>query len=223
MGYGYGRVWGRTNWAARKPLPTPKLMVAKFAGTCKTCGTHIPVGTEILYKSGFGATHVSTEACATAKASAPAAPPAVVIEASPVIAFLNVAKANGLKYPKVRFAAPGGGELRLSIAGPTAKVPGSVNVVVRGEWLGRINPDGAGNGRNLTGNATLLALLAKIASDPARLAKEYGALTGNCSFCSKALTDAGSVEVGYGPICAKNWNLPHKPKGTPVIETAVAA
>lgn len=36
------------------------------------------------------------------------------------------------------------------------------------------------------------------------------------------LTDAGSVEVGYGPVCASHWGLPHSPKGTPAL-SAVAA
>ena len=34
-------------------------------------------------------------------------------------------------------------------------------------------------------------------------------------------TDAGSVEVGYGPTCAKRWNLPHTPRGSSV-QQAVA-
>lgn len=36
-------------------------------------------------------------------------------------------------------------------------------------------------------------------------------LTGHCSFCQRELTDAGSLEVGYGPICADRWGLPHAP------------
>lgn len=38
-----------------------------------------------------------------------------------------------------------------------------------------------------------------------------------CSFCGLALTDEGSVEVGYGPVCAKRWGLPHQPHGVRVL------
>ena len=56
-----------------------------------------------------------------------------------------------------------------------------------------------------------------VAADPAAAAKAYGALMGRCSFCDTAITDEGSVEVGYGPVCAKRFGLPHTPKGTKVL------
>jgi hypothetical protein len=228
MAYYGGRVWGRRNWAAALPS-TPKPMNAQYAGKCRTCGGPIAVGDPILYQRGVGAKHATVAGCELAAAAkvaqvAAATTATPVVDMTSVVAFLDVAKANGLKFPKVRFVAPGGGELKLSVAGAKAAVPGSINVVVRDEWLGRINPDGTAYGRR--GQALspeLVALLVRIASDPATAAKEYGALTGNCSFCTKALTDAGSVEVGYGPVCAKKYGLPHKPKGTPVPSAALAA
>jgi hypothetical protein len=43
-----------------------------------------------------------------------------------------------------------------------------------------------------------------------------------CSFCGLALTDEGSVFMGYGPICARNYGLPHVALGTyellPVVD-----
>ena len=49
-----------------------------------------------------------------------------------------------------------------------------------------------------------------------------GTFPGPLSFCALPLTDAGSVEVGYGPVCAKHWGLPHTPKGTPTVSPAAA-
>ena len=109
-----------------------------------------------------------------------------------------------------------GREMVLSLAGNTSKYPGSVQVKVGGEWVGRIEPTGKVAGP-LSNRKDVLDTLASIAVDPAAAAKAYGALTCSCSFCGKGLTDEGSVEVGYGPVCAAHWGLPHTPKGTPVV------
>lgn len=76
---------------------------------------------------------------------------------------------------------------------------------------------------SLASNTAVLEALNTIAADPAAAAKAYGALMGRCSYCDKALTDEGSVEVGYGPVCAAKYGLPHHPKGTRVLEPAAAA
>lgn len=60
----------------------------------------------------------------------------------------------------------------------------------------------------------MLVALDRIATDPATAASEYGALMGRCSFCDLTITDDGSIAVGYGPICAKKFGLPHTAKGT---------
>lgn len=55
------------------------------------------------------------------------------------------------------------------------------------------------------------AVMAQVRSaceNPAAVAAQYGHETGNCSFCSKELTDNRSVSVGYGPICAEKYGLP---------------
>jgi len=201
-------------------------MTAKFAGVCKACGVWFPAQTPILWVAGSGATHVSPAACAAAKAAKQAAvaatpAPQATFSMAPIAAFLTKATAT-LKFPSVRFLAPGGGELRLYVAGPRSKAPGSIQVLVNDAWLGRLTPAGEVHGK-LSREDAVLATLSTIAADPAKAAKEYGALRGACSFCNKALTDAGSVEVGYGPVCAKHYGLPHKPKGTTVLTTEVAA
>lgn len=47
-----------------------------------------------------------------------------------------------------------------------------------------------------------------VAEDPLNAIIEFGHASGSCSFCRKDLTDMRSVSVGYGPICAKKFNLP---------------
>ncbi len=118
-----------------------------------------------------------------------------------------------LKWPKIIFALPSGTEVRLTIAGPNAKVPGSVTVATgrygdpNGRWYGRINRDGQFEPSQHSTPEVEEALKA-FAADPAAYAGEYGRVTGNCCFCARTLTDERSVEVGYGPICSAKWGLP---------------
>jgi hypothetical protein len=204
-------------------------ITAKFNGRCAKCGVFIPAGAQIDWVRGFGASHVNETECEAARAKAkpvqPAAP--TTVDGTAIIAFLTAAKERGLKFPKARFlAADGVEELRLSLAGAQARIPGSITVVVAGAWKGRITAEGDVHGP-LRGDGPLLSLLLEIATDPAKHAKAYGALMARCSFCALPLSDAGSVEVGYGPTCAARYGLPHEPKGSPellpmVEEQAVA-
>lgn len=195
-------------------------MTAKFAGTCSTCKARINAGDRIEWTKGVGAKHATPAQCIAAVAAQPvaAAAPAPVIDLKPIVAFLAAAQARGLKFPKARFLAPGGGELRLSIAGPTAQVPGALQVKRDEEWIGRVNPDGTVVGRQLAGDTAVQDTLVAIAADPVTAAKAYGALMCRCSFCDSVLTDEGSVEVGFGPICAKRFGLEHRAKGTPTLK-----
>lgn len=194
-------------------------MTAKFNGRCKRCGGNLPAGSQIEWSRETGATHTDMFACVQVREAQAAQPPtpAVSADGAPIAKFLQAAQARGLKYPKARFLAPGGGELRLSVAGETSRYPGAIQVVVRDQWVGRIEPSGTVSGGTLAGDAAVLDALTTIAADPAAAAKAYGALMGRCSFCDKTITDEGSVEVGYGPICAKKFGLPHEPKGTRVL------
>ena len=115
--------------------------------------------------------------------------------------------------------------LRLTIAGPKAKVPGSITVTDNDkyvendwggesrEWLGRVTVDGtyqparAANGRT----EPIAKALAELAKDPATVAARSGKLTGRCCFCNHRLgegKDQRSVAVGYGPDCAAHFGVP---------------
>ena len=127
--------------------------------------------------------------------------------------------AEYLKHPKVRLqfqadASAPKQAIRLAVAGPKAKVPGSINVgtdAPYGEavWFGRIHPDGRfEQATRPEVPEALVQLLKAFAERPAETAAEYGRLTGHCCFCDRHLQDARSTAVGYGPHCAKRWQLP---------------
>lgn len=197
-------------------------MISKFAGKCTACGSYMPAGTTIDWAKGAGAKHAIAAQCVQQPAAA--AVPAPVVNAAPIVAFLNAARDRGLKFPKVRMlAADGQRELRLQLAGAGSKYPGAVQVTLQGEWIGRILPDGHVAGPLAqASHAAHVPHLQAIAADPAAAAKAYAALFCRCSFCGLELTDAGSVEVGYGPICAAKFGLPHTAKGTPKLTPAAA-
>jgi hypothetical protein len=51
------------------------------------------------------------------------------------------------------------------------------------------------------------AFIVDFSNNPEQVARVHGHATGNCCFCTRELTDARSVAVGYGPICASHFGL----------------
>lgn len=121
--------------------------------------------------------------------------------------------AKHLKHPKVVITVDGQ-PVRLSVAGPRSRQPGTLNVAEPGpfgdvKWYGRVTRDGVFHPTADTASLPgLPAALQRFASDPATVAAEHGKLTGNCSFCNRPLKDERSTAVGYGPVCADHFNLP---------------
>lgn len=145
---------------------------------------------------------------------APSAAIPASVDLSPVVTLLAKA-AEKLKWPKVRLST-GGRDVVLSLAGEKSHFPGSVNITdgkrfgVEGStWWGRITPDGRFIPSRTCGNAfDIEELLAGLAADPVRVIAGEGFLTGHCCLCELQLTDPRSLAAGYGPTCARNWNLP---------------
>ena len=123
-----------------------------------------------------------------------------------ILALFDKAKQSKLKFPA--FVLPVGEDtIRLSLAGQTAKFPGSVNVTSEGSfetrsWYGRIVSDGNFHA-SAKSNSDIVDTLKRFADDPETVAAEMGKLTGRCVVCNKGLTDPRSAEVGYGKVCAK--------------------
>lgn len=131
---------------------------------------------------------------------------------SAIVDRLESAHQSGLKYPSMRFPTrlEEHGGLDLSRASKKSSRPGSVHVTpIEGDaYWGRIRTDGSFHARDETPEGTA-SVLKEIASDPEKAARTEGLDTGHCSFCGHDLTEEGSLEVGYGPVCAKHFGLPH--------------
>lgn len=147
---------------------------------------------------------------------APKALPTTGASLLPLVAMLQTA-AQTLKAPRVKVTFPGVNAvpeitLQLSVAGPTAKVPGSLNVTDGGPyganvWFGRIRLDGTFEPARRCPEHILLAL-ELWAADPVAIAKAHGRRTASCCFCRRKLETRESLAVGYGPICADKFGLP---------------
>jgi hypothetical protein len=120
---------------------------------------------------------------------------------------------GAIKYPKLTIYC-GDFHLRFQLCGPASKTPGFVTVlrffgknVSEKEYLGKINLEGDfWPAANLEDK--IIRALEILNQDPESAAIQSGKISGNCAYCFKALTDERSLEVGYGPICAKTFRLP---------------
>jgi hypothetical protein len=124
-----------------------------------------------------------------------------------------------LKYPKINLETENGLPVVLKLNGSRSSNPGHLAVTNGGAYgsdsnvyYGRVSPEGAFFSNTWSASKGLQAvenLLVSLAQNPQAVATAYGRQTGNCCFCSKLLTDPQSVVVGYGPICAEHYGLPH--------------
>lgn len=140
--------------------------------------------------------------------------PVQVGDLAPILALFSRAGSR-LKRPAIVLSTPETGALKVTVAGPRSKHPGNLSVAGLGSfdnraWFGRIAIDGTFiPARDAEGKeAALAGILSRFAAEPAQVAAEHGKLTGACCFCNRALEDARSTAVGYGPICAGNYGLP---------------
>jgi hypothetical protein len=119
--------------------------------------------------------------------------------------------AQKLKRVKIKLQTPAGTPVHLARAGAASRYTGQVMITDGGpyganRYFGRIDVNGD---FYATGRAEqdVRDLVREFAADPAGTAGRYGRLTGGCSFCNHGLKDARSIQVGYGPVCAKNFGL----------------
>lgn len=119
--------------------------------------------------------------------------------------------AGKLKFPAFELTDAAGRAIRVHIAGERARFPGSMTIgapkTAGRTWYGRLHTNGT---LELSENADddVRDLIAALTLEPHQTVADHGHKTGHCCFCHVALTDERSLVAGYGPICAKNWNLP---------------
>jgi hypothetical protein len=128
-----------------------------------------------------------------------------------------------LKFPTIvlQSADAGHNEIKIKPAGPASANVGMLYVYYDGVYRGKISAAGLWVPFKSTDQLGFIwAMLKALAKDPVGTAAAHGKLTGKCCFCNTKLTDPKSTSVGYGPVCAKHYDLPWgEPKTQPEITT----
>lgn len=146
----------------------------------------------------------------TQRASAPAPAPTQQVNVQKIQDLFALA-AQKLRRVKVALQAASGQRVVFTKAGPMSKYAGQILITDGGpfganKFFGRIDANGDFFATR-TADKDVQALVTEFADSPAETAGRYGRLTGGCSFCNHKLDDNRSLEVGYGPVCAKRFGL----------------
>jgi len=131
---------------------------------------------------------------------------AVTADLRRVFKMLDEARRCGIKHPAIRVQL-GDSVVKLTLAGERSRFPGAINAVRTEDrsWMGRVLRSGEVHIRD----ESLLDKLKLLASDPVNTCRLYGRRLNHCCFCGRELENHVSVELGYGPVCAKHYGLPH--------------
>ena len=193
------------------------IITSKFNSTCKVCGGTIGIGEQINWDQRIkGVSHVDTVKCNGLKlrnmmVDNPAVPKPLNVKMLPLAELM---KGIDLKRPTLRLKFEDKTvTLSLTRAGIA---PGSIAIKIEDVFIGCVRPTGEMSGR-LPSYTELQDYLLSVSVSKEELVKQaviYGKFTNSCSFCGLELTHDYSVMVGYGPICADKWGLPHAYNGT---------
>ena len=126
---------------------------------------------------------------------------APVIDLTRIGELFASAQSNGLKKPALVING-----LRVSLAPANGKNAGCLYVKDRGDYAGKISPEGKFFAIR-EARAEIAQELQALAADPLAALTAHGHNTGQCSCCSRLLTNEESVRLGIGPICRARWGL----------------
>jgi hypothetical protein len=137
-----------------------------------------------------------------------------------ICALLEHAASHGVKQAKIRLQLPDdAGEINLRrywktgviYVTDTHRTFTDNTGTKRPRRYGLITVEGIFKAYDSAHADTLNQIIPKLTAfnaNPHEAARVEGHATGHCIFCSRALTDARSVEMGYGSTCADHYGLP---------------
>ena len=133
------------------------------------------------------------------------------IEAGDLLQWFDQAATN-LNTPKVSFEIDGE-TIRFARKGNRSKSPGVIEVTnglgwgdMNRIWFGTIKRDGTFF-PSRSSNGAVASTVKRFNSNPEGFVEKAQKNAGNCCFCMGELTHERSRVAGYGPKCAKNYNL----------------
>lgn len=148
-----------------------------------------------------------------------------------VVSTMRTAIDSGLRRPTVTLRCP-----TTRVAVRFQAVPSGNSVYVRdadrsyGGWVGTIDLNTGEARWNSAATASrsdrgrgVRTVIERFAADPVAYTAECGRHSGSCCYCNRALTDARSTSVGYGPICAQRFGLPWGDTPSVTLRSAATA
>lgn len=101
--------------------------------------------------------------------------------------------------------------VRIKRAGPTSSNPGGLWLIsdLDAEYLGKITVGGEIRMTRAGQSAGVSEALRRLSAFGADELARVGRACGRCCYCARVLTDPQSMDLGYGPVCARYHGLPH--------------
>ena len=109
--------------------------------------------------------------------------------------------AETLRYPAINIISKDGRRIRIYRA-----TKGYIAIKVDGEYVGKLVSADAQI--ILYSAKELLDEIGTLMSNPISESALQGREYGRCCFCNRELDNEGSIQHGYGPVCAEKWGLP---------------
>ena len=117
-------------------------------------------------------------------------------------ALVDSAVAAGAK--RIKFRLENSVEIRY--CGPRSKNHGKLVISQGDNFCGYVDLNGSWD--SFRAPEDVLQSVLEFDADPAKAAKLSAAHTSSCCFCGRFLENDGSIEAGYGPVCAEKFGLP---------------
>jgi len=147
---------------------------------------------------------------------------------NPILVMFRLAQSHGLKRPKVRLLSADAEPVYFELWFRPGEKDEKVVEIMRGGWQGHgrrqfagwIHHDSIVPFRTDRITVGMKNTLQDLALDPLGVAKAMAQKLSQCMYCGQRLSDTESKERGYGPVCARHWELPWGSSTNQPIPTA---
>jgi hypothetical protein len=148
---------------------------------------------------------------------------------NPILVMFRLAQSHGLKRPKVRLLSADADPVYFELWFRPGEKDEKVVEIMKGGWQGSgrrhfagwIHHDSIVPFRSDRITVGIKNTIQDLALDPSGVAKAMAQRLSACMYCGQRLSDQESKDKGYGPVCARHWELPWGSSTNQPIPTAL--